>query len=98
VIASNYGRPRHPAWYHNLRAHPRAPVTVDRRTYDVDAPELTGAERARCFDEVAKIHPGFDVYRRRASDRRIPVMRLDRRRRPESTVPLGGTGSSRQSQ
>lgn len=22
LIASNYGRERHPAWYHNLRAHP----------------------------------------------------------------------------
>ena len=28
VIASNFGRPRQPGWYHNLRAHPDATVTV----------------------------------------------------------------------
>jgi hypothetical protein len=30
VIASNYGRRRHPAWYHNLRARP-ASLHRDRR-------------------------------------------------------------------
>ena len=46
VIASNYGRRRHPAWYHNLRAHPEATVAVGgapaRRR-----PRGEGAERER---------------------------------------------------
>ena len=29
VIASNFGRPHNPAWYHNLRAHPNATIVVD---------------------------------------------------------------------
>src|ERR1700736_2824352 len=28
VIASNYGSPRHPGWYHNLRANPEGQVSV----------------------------------------------------------------------
>jgi deazaflavin-dependent oxidoreductase (nitroreductase family) len=80
VIASNYGRARHPSWYHNLRAHPRAQVTVDRVTGEVEAHELTGPERDKRFDEAARIYPGFAIYQQRASNRRIPVLRLDRHR------------------
>jgi deazaflavin-dependent oxidoreductase (nitroreductase family) len=77
VIASNYGRPHHPAWYHNLRAHPRAAVTVHGVDREVVAHELIGPERDRCFLKAAEIHPGFAVYEDRAANRTIPVLRLD---------------------
>ena len=77
VIASNFGRPRHPAWYHNLRAHPRASVTVDGVTRTLEARELAGAERDRQFRRAAAIYPGFEYYRRWAAPRRIPVVRLE---------------------
>jgi deazaflavin-dependent oxidoreductase (nitroreductase family) len=77
VIASNYGRPHHPAWYHNLRAHPRATVVVHGTTRQVEAHELTGPDRDRCFQDAVKVHPGFLVYEQRASTRRIPVLRLE---------------------
>lgn len=76
VIASNFGQRRHPAWYHNLRADPRAAVTVGGVTRAVEARELTGAERERCFQLGVDIHPGWADYRRRASNRRIPVLAL----------------------
>ena len=72
-----YGRPHHPAWYHNLRSQPRATVTVDGTTRQVQAHELTGQERDRCFEHAVRMHPGFAIYRTRAANRRIPVMRLD---------------------
>jgi deazaflavin-dependent oxidoreductase (nitroreductase family) len=31
VIASNFGRPHNPAWYHNLRANPNATICRRRR-------------------------------------------------------------------
>ena len=77
VIASNFGRPRHPAWYHNLRAHPQAQVEVDGVTWTVDACELAGAERDRFFRLAAEIYPGFQRYRRWAAPRHIPVIRLE---------------------
>jgi len=78
VIASNFGRPRHPAWYHNLRAHPQAWVAVGGVTRAVEARELTGAERDRQFRRAVEIYPGFEQYRSWAG-RPIPVLRLERR-------------------
>jgi deazaflavin-dependent oxidoreductase (nitroreductase family) len=77
VIASNYGRPHNPAWYHNLRAHPRASVTVDGVTREVEAREIAGEERDRCYQRGVEIYPAWEQYERWASNRRIPVVRLD---------------------
>jgi F420H(2)-dependent quinone reductase len=43
----------------------------------VEARELTGPERNRWFGRAVRMHPGFAVYRERATNRRIPVTRLD---------------------
>ena len=44
VIGSNYGRPRHPAWRHNLRAHPEGAVEVEGRRWAL--PRRRGRGRA----------------------------------------------------
>ena len=80
VVATNYGRPHHPAWYHNLRANPRASVSVNGVTREVEAHELTGDERELHLQRGIEINPGWARYRRRAAaSRRIPVIRLDPR-------------------
>jgi deazaflavin-dependent oxidoreductase (nitroreductase family) len=76
VIASNYGRSNHPSWYHNLRADPRARVTIARRGYEAAASELAGPERDRYYDRAVEIYPGFRHYERWAAPRRIRVLRL----------------------
>lgn len=78
VIASNFGRSCHPAWYHNLRAHPQASVVVGGVTRAMRACELDGAERDRHFARAVAVYPGFERYRRWAG-RRIPVIRLEPR-------------------
>jgi deazaflavin-dependent oxidoreductase (nitroreductase family) len=77
VIASNYGQRNHPAWYYNLLAHPRASVTVDGVTYEVEAHELTGEESERYFQQAIEWYPPFINYRQWAVDRRIPVIKFD---------------------
>jgi len=47
VIASNAGKPQHPAWWLNLRADPRAAVQRGREVARVRAREAAGEERAR---------------------------------------------------
>jgi deazaflavin-dependent oxidoreductase (nitroreductase family) len=79
VIGSNYGQARHPAWVHNLRAHPRATLVLDGVTRDVEAVELDGADRERRLAAAEEIYPGFAVYVRRAAPRRIGVFRLEPR-------------------
>jgi deazaflavin-dependent oxidoreductase (nitroreductase family) len=83
VIASNYGQRHHPAWYHNLRAHPRATIAFEGEARAVEARELTGDERERWYARGIEIYPGWTYYRKRASNRQIPVIEL---------VPVGSSG------
>jgi deazaflavin-dependent oxidoreductase (nitroreductase family) len=76
IIASNFGRRRNPAWYHNLRANPRATVVYDGVTRDMEARELSGDERERDYARGEEIYPGFVYYKRWAQNREIPVLRL----------------------
>lgn len=79
LIASSFGRDKHPAWYHNLKAHPEA--TLERRGQGgrYRAEEVDDeAERPRLFSLADHVFPGYADYRERvrASGRRIPIMRL----------------------
>jgi deazaflavin-dependent oxidoreductase (nitroreductase family) len=76
IIASNYGQERNPSWYYNLRANPRARITLDGVTREVVARELEGEEREREYARGIEIYPGWTQYRQRASHRKIPVMEL----------------------
>jgi deazaflavin-dependent oxidoreductase (nitroreductase family) len=91
IVASNYGRPRHPGWYHNLRAHPVAKVSVNGVTRQMRARELAGPEREARFERAAALYPGFLAYRERASGRRIPVLLLVRTARPGPGPDQAGT-------
>ncbi len=77
LIASNFGRPRNPSWYHNLRANPRATVEIDGEVREVVARELSGEERTRGYQRGVEIAPHFTRYERWAGDREIPVLRLE---------------------
>ena len=82
VIASNFGRPRNPSWYYNLRADPRARIVFDGVEREVEARELAGSEREQAYGRGEEIYPGFTHYRRwSAASREIPVLRLEPRRR-----------------
>jgi deazaflavin-dependent oxidoreductase (nitroreductase family) len=77
VIASAAGAPKHPAWYHNLRAHPWFDVEVGTETFPVEAREVTGDERDTLWGEVVAEAPGFGEYQEKTG-RTIPVVRLTR--------------------
>jgi deazaflavin-dependent oxidoreductase (nitroreductase family) len=76
VIASNWGQRQHPAWYHNLRAHPEATVTVGGIARQVRAHEAIGEERDRLWQQDLEVYPGRTTYALRAANRPIPVMVL----------------------
>ena len=67
LIASNFGRPHHPSWYHNLRANPCATIVLGGVTREVVAHELHGAEREACYRRGEEVYPGFSSYRRWAT-------------------------------
>ena len=76
VVASSFGREKHPAWYHNIRANPGVSLRVGRHEARYLAREVDGAERDQLWDLVRRVYPGYEDYRLRASNRVIPVLRL----------------------
>ena len=80
VIASKGGHPRHPAWFHNLMAHPETEVEVGRRgAIPVRARVASGAERSQLWAKATKVWPDYDGYQARSKGREIPVVVLEPR-------------------
>ncbi|MDQ6858856.1 MAG: nitroreductase family deazaflavin-dependent oxidoreductase, partial [Chloroflexota bacterium] len=78
IIASMGGAPKHPAWYHNIRADPVVTVEVGAETFRAKAiPVPAGTERRRLYDQHAAINPGFRDYEKK-TDRVIPAVLLER--------------------
>lgn len=77
VVASNFGKERHPAWSYNLAAEPRARIVVDGETIDVVAERLTDAEKDALWPTLEAHVPQFRVYVTRTA-RNIRVFRLRR--------------------
>ncbi len=79
VFASFAGAPTHPAWYHNLMAHPDTTIEVGTETIPVRAREAQGEERNRIWEKQKVDAPGFAEYEVKAGDRMIPVVMLEPR-------------------
>jgi deazaflavin-dependent oxidoreductase (nitroreductase family) len=77
VVASNGGADRHPAWWLNLRAQPRATVQLGRESFPVTAGEATGEERDRLWPLVVQSYGGYANYAKKTA-RQIPVVVLKR--------------------
>jgi deazaflavin-dependent oxidoreductase (nitroreductase family) len=78
IVGSSGGAPKHPAWIHNLRAHPRVKVFARGRSGDYMTREAQGEERERLWRKATAIYPGYDVYKVRAGAREIPIVVLSR--------------------
>lgn len=79
LVASKAGADHHPAWYHNLRAHPDVEVAVAGRRRPVRAREAEGSEREQLWRLVNDNYDGYETYQRRAGSRRIPLIVLEPR-------------------
>jgi len=75
IIASKLGMPEHPAWFHNLRAHPD--VKLGGRPFHAEVIDQE-SERARLWELADRIFPAYADYRERAAraERVIPIVQL----------------------
>jgi deazaflavin-dependent oxidoreductase (nitroreductase family) len=75
VIASKLGLPHHPAWFHNLRAHPD--VTLGGQPFRATIID-DDTERARLWQLADRVFPAYAAYRERAdrAGRTIPIVQL----------------------
>lgn len=77
VVASNYGRDRHPAWYLNTAADPDVSVEAGGERFAAEARITEGHERTALFDKVVEANPRFATYRA-GTYRQIPIVALRR--------------------
>jgi deazaflavin-dependent oxidoreductase (nitroreductase family) len=75
VVASKFGYPENPAWFHNARANPD--VVFAGRPHRAEVVE-SDAERARLWGLADQVFPPFATYRERAArtGRTIPILQL----------------------
>lgn len=102
VVATNWGRARHPAWALNLEAAGEAAATVAGETSSVSARRASEEEVARYWPRAVALWPGYEAYRRRVG-REIRLFVLEpqdherggpeRRRMDAPSPPPGGGGA-----
>jgi F420H(2)-dependent quinone reductase len=80
IVASKGGHPRHPAWFHNLRANPAATIQVGSERRAVRARVASPAERRRLWPMVVEKYGGYADYQQR-TEREIPLVILEPRSR-----------------
>jgi deazaflavin-dependent oxidoreductase (nitroreductase family) len=78
IVASKGGSPRHPAWFHNLRANPVTTVQVGSSRISVTARVATAKERSRLWPKIVALYRGYQLYQERTR-RQIPLIILEPR-------------------
>jgi deazaflavin-dependent oxidoreductase (nitroreductase family) len=73
VVASRAGSPKHPAWFHNLRANPSVTVELGGGSFPAQAVVTAGEERDRLYGLVSD---GAGQYEKN-TDRIFPVIVLE---------------------
>jgi deazaflavin-dependent oxidoreductase (nitroreductase family) len=73
VMASKAGAPKHPAWFHNLKANPSVTVEFGERSFQAQAVVTEGEERDRLYGMISD---GASEYEKN-TDRVFPVIVLE---------------------
>ena len=80
IVASKGGYPKHPAWYHNLKANPDTTVQVGSHHMAVHARTANPEERERLWPLAVKSYHGYADYAVRSKGREIPLVILEPRK------------------
>jgi deazaflavin-dependent oxidoreductase (nitroreductase family) len=76
VVASAGGAAQHPAWYHNIAAHPdQVSAEVTGTRHQVRVEQLEGDTRDQAWALITTQAPRFSTYLGK-TDRQLPVLRL----------------------
>ncbi|EDY59908.1 MULTISPECIES: nitroreductase family deazaflavin-dependent oxidoreductase [Streptomyces] len=76
VVASLGGAPKHPVWYHNVKADPHVELQDGPVKRDFVAREITGAEKDEWWERAVAAYPPYADYQKK-TDRVIPVFVLE---------------------
>jgi deazaflavin-dependent oxidoreductase (nitroreductase family) len=77
LVASNWGKTRHPAWYYNLKANPQTALLYNGQRHPYRAKLVEDAtEYDELWDAATRMYIGYDQYKQRTEGRRIPLFLL----------------------
>ncbi|MGW4869881.1 nitroreductase family deazaflavin-dependent oxidoreductase [Streptomyces chartreusis] len=76
AVASLGGAPKHPVWYHNVKADPHVELRDGTELSDMRAREVTGAEKAEWWERAVAAYPPYAEYQQK-TDRVIPLFVLE---------------------
>jgi len=76
VVASMGGAPKHPVWYHNLKANPHVELQDGGSKRDYLAREVSGNEKTVWWARAVDAWPDYAKYQTK-TDRQIPVFVLE---------------------
>jgi deazaflavin-dependent oxidoreductase (nitroreductase family) len=76
IVASLGGAPKHPVWYHNVKADPKVDLQDGTETNDFVAREVTGEEKAIWWERAVAAYPPYADYQKKTT-REIPVFVLE---------------------
>ncbi|WP_037671332.1 nitroreductase family deazaflavin-dependent oxidoreductase [Streptomyces griseus] len=72
LVASLGGAPKHPVWYHNVKADPHVELQDGPQRRDMVAREVTGEEKAAWWERAVAAYPPYADYQKKTT-REIPV-------------------------
>jgi deazaflavin-dependent oxidoreductase (nitroreductase family) len=76
IVASLGGAPKHPVWYHNVKADPHVALQDGTESAEFRAREVTGDEKAIWWERAVAAYPDYADYQRK-TEREIPVLVLE---------------------
>ena len=76
VVASLGGAPKHPVWYHNLKANPKLQLLDGAVSGDFIAREIEGEERDLWWPRCVDAWPDYAEYEKK-TDRVMPIFVLE---------------------
>jgi deazaflavin-dependent oxidoreductase (nitroreductase family) len=76
LIASNFGKTTHPAWYHNLCANPNVEVTIGRKRGSYIARDARDEEYGPYWEKAVSYYGGYNAYKKHSGGRKIPIVVL----------------------
>jgi F420H(2)-dependent quinone reductase len=73
LVASQGGAPKHPQWYHNLKADPTVEIRDKTEVHARQVREIVDpVERERLWNIAVKAYPPYQEYQKK-TDRLIPI-------------------------
>ena len=77
MVASQGGAPKHPTWYHNLKAHPDQVTVQDgEQVRDGVAREVEGEEYDQWWARAVAAYHDYADYQQK-TDRKIPIVLVE---------------------